>query len=118
MNERAKTLLSQAAAETQTKHRRWKAIGKSVGFLLLFVIIVIGVASFLNLYQATSSKQFAWLMVTIAGFAALVGGLSWIQQKYFSESKKAESVFLILEILLYVGFFSMVSPGIWKNVAP
>ena len=117
MNQKAEMLLSEAAAETQKQLRRWKAIGKRVGLLLLFAFAVVGVASFLNLYQSTSSKQFAWLIVMIVVFAALVGGLSWFQQKFFSESKKAKTVFLIIELLLYLGL-SMVSIGIWRNAAP
>jgi predicted phage tail protein len=56
-------------------------------------------------------------MVIIAVFAAIVGGLSWVQQKFFSESKKTKTVFLIIEILLYLGL-SMVSTGVWQNAAP
>lgn len=117
MNERAEILLSQAAAETQNKLRRWRAIGKRVGLLLLFALAVVGVALFLDLYQTTSSEQFVWLMVVIIVFAALVGGLSWVQQKFFSESKNAKVVFLIIEIFLYLGL-SMVGPGIWQHAAP
>ena len=117
MNQKAEMLLSEAAAETQKRLRQWKAIGKRIGLLLLFAFAVVGAASFLNLYQTTSSKQFAWLMVIIAVFAAIVGGLSWVQQKFFSKSKKAKTVFLIIEILLYLGL-SMVSTGVWQNAAP
>lgn len=117
MNDKNDMLLNQSANETQTKLRTCKAIVRRIAFIFFFTIVLVAIASTVNLYQMASNQQLSLLIATTVVFATILSGSIWILNKFYSQNKSAKLFFLVIEILLYAGLL-MVNASILTTGAP